>query len=61
MCLAQGKPMIDYKDLRPLYEILNLKNIFGKLWNDFLGWEIVKHLHYQILASIKVVIKGPSL
>jgi uncharacterized protein (DUF697 family) len=61
MCLAHGKPMIDYKNLRPLHEILNLKNIYGKFWNDSLGSEIVKHLHYPILASIKVVIKGPSL
>jgi hypothetical protein len=61
MCLAQGKPMINYKYLRPLYKFLKLKKNSRKLWNDSLGWEIAKHLHYPILASIKIVIKGPSL
>jgi hypothetical protein len=60
MCLAKGKPMTNYKNLRPLYEFLKLKNIPRKLWDDSLGWEIAKHLYYPILASIKVVIKGPS-
>jgi hypothetical protein len=55
MLLVEGKPMTNYKDLWPLYhEFLKLKNILKKHWNDFSNWEIMEHLHNQVLASIKV-------
>jgi hypothetical protein len=35
-----------------------LKNIPNKDGNDSLGWQIAKHLHNQILTTIKVVVQG---
>jgi hypothetical protein len=58
MFLAQGKPMADYKYLRPLYEFLKLKNTPKKHWSNSSSWEIAKHLHNQVLAATKVIIWG---
>jgi hypothetical protein len=59
MLLAQGKPMTNYKDLWLIYhEFLKLKNILKKHWSDFSSWEIMEHLHNQVLASIKATIQG---
>jgi hypothetical protein len=58
MLFAQGKPMTDYKYLRPLYEFLKLKNTPKKHWNDFSSWEILKYLHNQVLVTTKVAIHG---
>ncbi len=61
MFLVEGKPMTNYKNLRRLYEFLKLKNIPKKYYNDYLGWEIMEHFHNQVLATTKVVIRGPNL
>jgi hypothetical protein len=58
MLLTEGKPMTNYKNLRPLYEFLKLKSTPNKHYNDSLGWEIVEHLHNQILSTIKIAIWG---
>jgi hypothetical protein len=58
MILAQGKPMTDYKYLRPMYECLKPKNTPKKHWNDSSSWEITKHLHNQVLVTTKATIQG---
>jgi hypothetical protein len=39
-------------------EFLKLENTFKKHWSDFSSWEIMEHLHNQVLASIKAIIQG---
>jgi len=58
MLLNKQKPMINYKDFKPFFSFLNLKNNPKKHWNDTIGWEIVEHVHNQVLATSKFGIQA---
>lgn len=58
MLLNKRKPMSNYEDFKPLFSFLNLKNNLKKHWNDTIGWEIVKHVHNQVLATSKFGIQA---
>jgi hypothetical protein len=45
--------MTNYEDFKAMFHLLNLKNNPNKYWNDIDGWEIIKHVHNQVLTINK--------
>lgn len=45
--------MIDYEDFKAMFHLLNLKSNPNKYLSDIDGWEIIKHVHNQVLTINK--------
>jgi hypothetical protein len=46
--------MIDYEDLKYLFQLLKVKSVSRKPWFDTLGWGMAKVMHILLLEAIKV-------
>jgi len=57
MLINKRKLTIDYEDFKYMFHLLNLKNNPNKYRSDIGGWEIVKHVHNQVLTINKFVIQ----
>jgi hypothetical protein len=56
MLLNKGKPMTNYEDFKTLFSFLKFKNNLEKYYSDIIRWEIVEHVHNQVLDTSKFAI-----
>ncbi len=47
-------PMIDYEDLKYLFQLLKVKSVSRKPWFDTLGWGMVEVMHIILLEVTKL-------
>jgi hypothetical protein len=57
MLINNRKLITGYEDFKAMFHVLNLKNNLNKYWNDIDGWEIIKHVHNQVLTIKKFAIQ----
>jgi len=46
--------MIDYEDLKYLFQLLKVKSVSRKPWFDTLGWGMVEVMHIILLEATKL-------
>jgi len=51
--LTHGCPMIDYKYLKALFQLLKVKSVFEKHWFDTSRWGMVRVMHIVLLEVTK--------
>jgi hypothetical protein len=51
--LTHGCPMIDYEDLKDLFQLFKVKSVSRKHWSDTSRWGMVKVMHVVLLEAIK--------
>jgi hypothetical protein len=51
---THGRPMIDYKDLKDLFQLFKVKSVSRKHWSDTSGWGMVEVMHIVLLEATKV-------
>jgi uncharacterized protein YjcR len=45
--------MIDYKDLKDIFQLLKVKSVSKKHWSNTLGWGIAQDMHVVLLEATK--------
>lgn len=55
--INKRKLMIDYENFKTMFHLLNLKKNPNKYSSDIDGWQIIKHVHNQVLIINKFVIQ----
>jgi len=56
--LQNGQAMLEYESLRPLFDLLKMKNMSKKHWINVFRWVMGEHFHLQVLKVLKVVVMG---
>lgn len=50
--------MLEYESLRPLFDLLKMKNMSKKHWINVFRWVMGEHIHLQVFKVLKVVVMG---
>jgi hypothetical protein len=55
--LQEGRPMLEYEALRPLFTFLGVPHMSMNHWSDSSGWELAECLHQQVQLKTQAVMK----
>jgi hypothetical protein len=55
--LQEGRPMLEYPTLKPLFTFLGVPTIARRHWSDGAGWELVDCLYHQVQMKTKEVME----
>lgn len=53
--LQEGRPMLEYAALLPLFTFLNVPKLPKRHWSDSAGWDLAECLHHQVKLKTKDV------
>ena len=56
--LHEGRPMLEYTALHPLFNFLGVPKLLKKHWSDGEGWELAECLYKQVQAKTKATMKA---
>jgi hypothetical protein len=56
--LEQGRPMLEYEALQPLFEFLEVPKIPKRHWSDNAGWTMVEAMYTQVLNKTRTTISA---
>ena len=54
--LEQGRPMLEYEALQPLFEFLEVPKIPKRHWSDNAGWTMAEAMYAQVLNKTRMTI-----
>lgn len=56
--LQEGRPMLEYQALQPLFTFLGVPKMPKRHWSDGAGWELAECLYHQVQLKMQATLKG---